>query len=128
LSYQTGDIASLRFLAANVIYQATQALLRPDTGDEADRGILDDACMMMDVISSYYTETDPKFTVEINAIRSDRTKAQSTLKPGLELDPAILESYRWREIKAMFRSMCRQGNFVRQESPSAEWIPNKKVA
>ncbi len=74
MSYAGGDIGSLRFLAANVIYQATGALLRPDTGDEADRGVLDDATLMMDVIASYHTEKDPSFATEWQGIQEDEPR------------------------------------------------------
>jgi hypothetical protein len=123
VSYASNDIGSLRFLAANVIYQATGALLKPESGDEADRGILDDAALMMDVISSYHTERDQEYVREAQAIARDRQTAIKALRPGMELDPAVLESLRWRELKAMFRALCRGGTFVRQESPSAEWKP-----
>lgn len=78
---------------------------------------------MEDVISSYYTEQDPIFATEMEVIRRDRKQAQANTPKGQELDPAMVESYRWRELKAMFRSLCRQGTFVRQESPKAEWKP-----
>lgn len=121
MTYNGADIGSLRFLAANVIYQATQALLRPDTGDEADRGVLDDASLMMDVVSSYHTEQDDDFRKEWQTILQDRRQAESTLKRGMELDPSVVEAFRWREIRAMFRSLCRKGTFVRQDSPNATW-------
>jgi len=116
------DIGSLRFLAANVVYQATGKMLNSE--DEADRGVLDDAVLMMDVISSYYTEEDPDFAHEMDEIKKDRLKAESHLKPGLELDPSVLEGLRWRQLKAMFRSLCRKGTFVRIDPPVKEWVPN----
>lgn len=127
MAYTGGDIGSLRFLAANVIYQATQALLRPDTGDEADRGVLDDASLMMDVVSSYHTEADHEFKTEWAAILKDRRQAESTLTRGMELDPSVVEAFRWREIRAMFRSLCRKGTFVRQDAPNASWDPESLV-
>lgn len=127
MAYTGGDIGSLRFLAANVIYQATQALLRPDTGDEADRGVLDDASLMMDVVSSYHTEQDSEFKAEWAAILKDRRQAESTLTRGMELDPSVVEAFRWREIRAMFRSLCRKGTFVRQDAPNASWDPASLV-
>lgn len=126
MSYGGQDIGTLRFLAANVVYQATGALLKPDSGDEADRGVLDDMVLMLDMVSSYYTENDEKFAAEWRQIHEDRRKAMSALKPGFELEPAVLEGFRWREGKAMFRALCRQGTFVRQESPAAEWVPTVK--
>lgn len=126
MTYAGTDIGSLRFLAANVIYQATGALLRPEIGDEADRGVLDDSVLMMDVLASYYTEQDPQFAAEWTRIVKDREKAMAGLKEGFELEPSVTESFRWRELKAMFRSLCRKGTFVRQESPSAEWKPTVK--
>lgn len=123
MSYSTNDIGSLRFLAANVVYQTTGAMLRPETGDEADRGVLDDAVLMMDVISSYYTEKDPQFATEWKRISQERRSAEAQVKPGMELEPSVLEAFRWRELKAMFRSLCREGTFVRRESPEAEWKP-----
>lgn len=124
MTYTGGDIASLRFLAANAIYQLTQATLHGD--DESDRGALDDAVLLLDVISSYQTENDDKFGAEVTKIHEERQTAASKLRPGEELAPATLEAFRWRELKAMFRSLCRQGVFVRQESPEAEWKPTKK--
>lgn len=123
-----GDIGSLRFLAANTIYQATGALLAPNSGDEADRGVLDDAVMLMDVISSYYTEDDKKFQGEVAAIKKDREAAMAKVAGGRELAPEVLEAFRWRELKAMFRSLCRAGTFVRVESPGSSWKPELKVA
>jgi hypothetical protein len=121
-----GDIASLRFLAANTVYQATQALLR---GDEAtDRGVLDDTVLMLDVIGSYYTEQDPAYATEMSQIRQDRESALSKVPRGLELEPSELERFRWRELRAMFRSLCRQGTFVRLESPEASWDPLPPIA
>lgn len=127
MTYTGGDIGSLRFLAANVIYQATGALLRPETGDEADRGVLDDMVLMLDLVSSYHTETDSKFGAEWAKIQGDRQKAQGSVKAGLELDASVLEGFRWREGKAMFRALCRAGKFERQESPEAQWVPQVKA-
>lgn len=121
MAYSGADIGSLRFLAANVIYQATQSLLRPDTGDEADRGVLDDASLMMDVVSSYHTELDPEFKTEWANIVKDRRNAETGLARGMELDPSVVEAFRWREIRAMFRSLCRKGTFVRQDAPNTTW-------
>lgn len=122
-----GDIGSLRFLAANIIYQATSSLLRPDTGDEADRGVLDDASLMMDVVASYHTEKDDDFKTEWAGIMADRKKAEASLTRGMELDPSVVEAFRWRELRAMFRSLCRKGTFVRQDSPNAAWDPASLV-
>lgn len=127
MAYNGADIGSLRFLAANVIYQATQSLLRPDSGDETDRGVLDDAALMMDVVASYHTETDQKFKEEWGKIVEDRQTAQKGLARGLELDPSVNEAFRWRELRAMFRSLCRAGKFERQESPNAGWDPASLV-
>lgn len=127
MAYNSTDIGSLRFLAANVIYQATQSLLRPDTGDEADRGVLDDASLMMDVVSSYHTEADADFKTEWAAIVKDRRAAEASLTRGMELDPSVVEAFRWREIRAMFRSLCRKGTFVRQDAPNATWDPSSLV-
>lgn len=127
MAYTGGDIGSLRFLAANVIYQATQALLRPETGDEADRGVLDDASLMMDVVSSYHTEQDSDFKAEWAAILKDRRQAEANVPRGMELDPSVVEAFRWREIRAMFRSLCRKGTFVRQDAPNATWDPSTLV-
>lgn len=124
MSYAGPDIASLRFLAANVTYQATGALVNGD--EESDRGVLDDAVLMMDVISSYYTDRDDLFKLEWSSIQEDRKKANAHVKRGEELAPETLEGLRWRELKAQFRSLCRQGVFVRQESTKSEWIPEVK--
>ncbi len=115
------DIASVRYLYANVIYQATGRLMNGD--DAEDRAVLDDAVMMGDAIASYYSEQDPVFAREWALIVKDRQAANDKVKPGFELEASVLEGFRWRELKAQFRSLCRQGQFVRQESPSAEWIP-----
>lgn len=117
MAYSSSDIGSLRFLAANVIYQATGKLLNAE--DEADADALHDACMMMDVVSSYYTENDPLFAKEWAAIQADRLKA--TWVPGQDATQDL--GFRWRELKAMFRSLCRKGTFVRIDSPSAAWEP-----
>lgn len=117
MAYASTDIGSLRFLAANVIYQATGAMLSAE--DERDGDILHDACLMMDVVSSYYTEKDADFAKEWQAIQKDRAKAPYA--PGQDQTQDL--GFRWRELKAMFRALCRQGTFVRQESPGAEWIP-----
>lgn len=119
----SGDIGSLRFLGADVIYQLTHAMLSGD--DESDRGALDDAVLLLDVVSSYQTEKDPIFTAEAAAIREERLAALKGLSKGMELAPSTQESFRWRELKAMFRSLCRQGVFVRQESQETEWRPTK---
>jgi hypothetical protein len=121
MSYGSPDIGSLRFLSANVIYQLTQKLLNSE--DAEDRGALDDGVLLMDAISSYHTEKDKEFAAEMQAVEEARRKSSASVKPGHELDPSVLETYRWRELKAMFRSMCRQGIHVRQESPSTEWVP-----
>lgn len=117
----SGDIGSLRFLAANVMYQATGRLLA--SGDAEDRGVLDDAVLLMDVVSSYDTENDEKFQEEWTSIKKDRAKVEKAMKPGEELDPSVLEAFRWRELRAMFRSLCRSGKFVRKDSESATWEP-----
>lgn len=116
-----GDIGSLRFLAANVMYQATGRLLA--SGDAEDRGVLDDAVLLMDVVSSYDTENDEKFQQEWASIKQDRAKVEKALKLGEELDPSVLEAFRWRELRAMFRSLCRSGKFVRKDSEAAIWEP-----
>lgn len=122
-----GDIGSLRFLAANVLYQATGGLLAPDSGDDADRGILDDAVMLLDVISSYHTQEDAKFLAEMEDIRVDRKAAMKAVPNGQELAPEAMERFRWRELKAMFRSLCRAGTFVRVDSPGSSWKPELKA-
>lgn len=125
MSGYNGDIGSLRFLAAHDIYQLTVKLLQSD--DEADRGALDDAVMLLDVLSSYYTDDDDRFKKEMQGILEDRRKATNALARGMELDAATQEAFRWRELKAMFRSLCRQGVFVRQASQESEWIPQVKA-
>lgn len=119
------DISSLHFLAANVIYQATNGLLAAD--NEEDRGILDDAVLMMDVVSSYDTETDPKFAVEWQAIQDRRKRIAESIPKGQEAAPEVLETLRWAELKAQFRSLCRAGRFVRQSSPGSDWKPTLEV-
>ena len=126
MSYGTSDIGSLRFLAANVIYQVTGKLLQGD--DASDRGALDDAALLMDVISSYHTETDDKFAAEWGRIQEDRRAALAAVPRGMELAPEEAEKFRWRELRAQFRSLCRKGTFVRQEAPTAEWVPGVKGA
>lgn len=117
MAYASTDIGSLRFLAANVIYQATGAMLGAE--DESDGDILHDACLMMDVVSSYYTETDEDFAKEWDTIQAKRAKAPYA--PGQDQSQDL--GFRWMELKAMFRSLCRKGTFVRIESPSVEWNP-----
>lgn len=119
------DIGTLKFLAANCIYQLNQSLMMGD--DSEDRGALDDAVLLLDVVSSYQTEKDANFHREMQAIVRDRQAAKQALKPGMELTPELLEGFRWRELKAMFRCLCRQGTFVRQESPNATWKPEVKA-
>lgn len=119
----SNEIGSLRFLAANVIYQATQRILEAEDGGDSD--ILSDAVLLMDVVSSYYTEKDQAFAKEWAAIQKDRLdRAKAPFAPGE--DRAQDDGFRWRELKAMFRALCRSGAFVRIDSPSAEWNP--KVA
>lgn len=115
MAYASTDIGSLRFLAANVIYQCTQAMLQ--ASDEKDADALHDACMMMDVVSSYYTEEDGEFKQEWQAIQNARGKAKWA--PGEDQGQDL--GFRWMELKAMFRSLCRKGTFVRIESPAAPW-------
>lgn len=113
-----GDITTLRFLAANVIYQATQGLLNAQ--DEKDTDILNDAVLMMDVISSYLTEQDPIFATEWAAIqrdRNDRSKAPYASGEDRDQDQA----FRWRELRTQFRSLCRKNQFVQHASASVEW-------
>lgn len=117
MAYASPDIGTPRFLAANVVYQATQALLGGD--DAGDTDVLNDAVLMMDAITSYYTESDKEFAKEWKKVQEDRAKAPYA--PGE--DRSQDDGFRWRELKAMFRSMCRVGKFERQESPSAEWEP-----
>ena len=124
MSYPTNDIGTTRFLAGNIIYQATNRMLSPDTGDEADRGVLDDAVLMMDVVASYRVEADAAFAKEWATIQTERRAAQAAIPLGHELDPATSESFRWRELRAMYRSLDRQGPMSRNESPAAEWNPS----
>lgn len=120
MAYASPDIATPRFLGANVVYQATQALLAGD--DSADADVLNDAVLMMDVITSYYTERDALFAAEWKAIQDDRKNPEKApYGPGE--DRGQDDGFRWRELKAMFRSMCRVGKFERMESPAAEWEP-----
>lgn len=124
MAYNSNDIASLTFLAANVIYQATGRVMDAENEDDAD--ILNDAVLMMDVISSYYTETDAQFAKEWRQIQADRLDPKKApYLPGV--DRAQDDGFRWRELKAMFRSLCRAGKFVRIDSPSAEWKPEVKA-
>ncbi len=120
MAYQTTEIGTLRFLAANIIYQATQGLL--GARDEQDSDILDDAVLMMDVVSSYLTEGDEDFEKEWRAVQEDRTEAQYA--PGE--DRGQDQGFRWRELKAMFRSLCRNNQFVQHASASVEWKPEVK--
>lgn len=124
MAYTSNDIASLTFLAANVIYQTTGRVM--DAEDEEDADILNDAVLMMDVVSSYYTELDPVFAKEWQSIQKDRLDPKKApYAPGQ--DRAQDDGFRWRELKAMFRSLCRMGKFVRIDSPSAEWKPEVKA-
>lgn len=126
MAYESSDIGSLRFLAANVFYQATNGLLAAD--DEKDSDIWDDAVLLMDVVSSYLTETDPEFQPEWEAIQRDRANPRKAQwAPGE--NRAQDAGFRQRELKAMFRSLCRQNQFVRHASATAEWkVPGEVKA
>lgn len=125
MAYNSSDIGSPRFLACNIIYQATQALLAGD--DQSDRGVLDDAVLMMDVVCSYFTDKDNVYAQEMAGVKKDRDASKAAVPRGQELAPEVLEAFRWREMKAQFRSMCRVGKLERMESPSAEWVPEVKA-
>lgn len=129
MAYATsgGDVGSATFLAGNIMYQTTQALLDAEDGDDLD--ILNDAVMLMDSVTSYFTEKDPTFTIEWHKIQAARLKATildekgavHAYQPGF--DTTADADFRWREMRAMFRSMCRLGKMTRVESPSASWDP-----
>lgn len=127
MAYASPDVHSAAFLAGNIVYQATQRML--DSDDGRDLEVLDDAVLLMDVVSSYFTENDPQFAVESQRINEARKAARirgedgklSPYEPGY--DKHLDADFRFRELKAMFRSMCRVGKFTRIESPSAEWKP-----
>lgn len=133
MAYASNDIGSRRFLAANVIYQTTGKIL--DADDEGDADVLNDAVLMMDVITSQATmgdmdfggthKPDPVFLKEWQAIQNDRKDPRKAPYAAGQ-DRAQDDAFRWRELRAMFRSMCRQGDFARVDSPSAEWTPEVK--
>lgn len=122
-----GDVGSATFLAGNIMYQTTQALLQAGEGEDMD--ILNDAVMLMDSVTSYFTEKDPTFTKEWQAIQKSRQGAKvqddkgnlHPYQPGF--DTSQDADFRWREMRTMFRSMCRLGKMTRVESPSAAWEP-----
>lgn len=127
MAYASPDVHSAAFLAGNIIYQATQRLF--DAENDGDLDVLNDAAPLMDVVTSYFTESDPVFLAEMEKITAARKAAKVKgedgrvypYEPGF--DKAMDADFRFKELKAMFRSMCRVGKFTRIESPSATWEP-----
>lgn len=120
MAYDAAEVGSLRFLAGNLMFQLTKEMLaNGDDGHDAD--VLDDASLLMDVISSYYTEKDEQFQKEWARIEARRTQMieEDGYVPGEHRDGDV--DLRMRELKAMFRSLCRKGTFVFQEPESAGW-------
>lgn len=121
MAYEGNELGSLRFLAGNLMYQVTARMMQG--GNQEDIDALDDATLLMDVISSYYTEKDKKFKEEWVAIQQARQEAlEAGYLPG-ENDPAKDLDFRFRELKAMFRSLCRSGVFVELAAPKTTWEP-----
>lgn len=131
MAYASNDVGSATFLAGNIIYQATQRLLAER--DPEDGEVLDDAVLLMDAVTSYFTEDDAVFAKESAAIQKARQGAKIRgedgklypYEPGF--DANLDTAFRFKELKAMFRSMCRVGKFTRVEAPSAEWKPQVKA-
>jgi hypothetical protein len=128
VAFASGDVHSATFLAGNIVYQTTQALLNAkDEGEDVD--VLNDATVLMDIVTSYFTETDQTFLKEYEAIQKDRKKAtilddkNQLLRYEPGIDRGMDAAFRHRELRAMFRSMCRVGKMTRIDSPSAEWNP-----
>jgi hypothetical protein len=122
-----GDLGNATFQAGNIMYQTTQAILQAEDGQDMD--ILNDAVMLMDTVTSYFTDSDPVFVKEWAAIGEARRKATIRDEKGNAFayepghDNQLDAQFRWRELRAMFRSMCRIGKMTRVDSPNAEWTP-----
>lgn len=131
MAYTSDNVGSATYLAGNIIYQATQRLM--ESKPEEDTDVLDDAVLLMDVVTSYFTEDDPKFRTEFEAIAEARKNAKVKgednklypYEPGFAKN--LDDAFRYKELKAMFRSMCRAGKFTRVESPTAEWKPRAEA-
>lgn len=118
------EIGTLRFLFANVVYQGTQALLNAE--DEQDADVLNDMVLLGDAIASYLTESDSLFVKEWSAIQKDRLDPKKApYAPGE--DRGQDQGFRWRELKAMIRSMARMDQLVKHASASVEWTPQVKA-
>lgn len=123
MAYEQKDISSVRFLAANIVYQLTGRMMGGGNAEDADAA--DDAALLMDMVSSYFTESDPVFHKEWAIIQAARASdLERGYLPG-ENDPAKDLDYRFREMKAMFRCLCRKGQFVDLAPPKTTWEPTQ---
>ena len=87
------------------------------SGEQLD---LDNESLWEDVLTSSFTEIDPDFQEEWQAIQDHRKKTGWKEDEDESADLA----YRFREIRAMTRSACRRGVLTRSESPTIEsWAP-----
>lgn len=82
-----------------------------------DGACLDDEALWADVLTSFHTERDPHFKEEWAKILQDRKSAAYANGE----DAAQDLNFRMREMKAMVRSMCRQGILTRLAAPKTTW-------
>lgn len=119
MAYADEKVASVAWLAGNVFYQLTQRMFQ-GVSDGTDLDAMDDAAILMQIATRYYTSQDADFVDEWAQIMEEREAAmRDGFQPEVHRRKAL--ELRAKEIDAMFTSMVRMGQLAYQEPEASPW-------